>query len=46
MQRKLDLYRRYQNDYGVDFTDSEQDKIMTNYNETGVEVIVRKKISL
>ena len=44
MERKLDVYKRYRDDFGVDFTQTERDKILNNYDQTGVEVLVGKKM--
>ena len=44
MERKLDVYKRYRDDFGVDFTQTERDKILNNYDRTGVEVLVGKKM--
>jgi hypothetical protein len=44
MERKLDVYKRYRDDFGVDFTQTEREKILNNYDRTGVEVLVGKKM--
>lgn len=44
MERKLEVYKRYRDDFGVDFSKTERDLILNNFNTTGVEVMVGKKM--
>lgn len=44
MEKKLDIYRRYKDELGISLTKNERKKILNKFNETGVEVILGRKL--
>jgi hypothetical protein len=44
MEKKMLIYRHYRDEFGVDFTQTERNKIITTYDSAGVEVLVGKKM--
>ena len=46
MEKKLDVYTQYRNDYGVEFSKTERDKVLRKFDTTGVEIMVGRKMFL
>jgi len=44
MERKLEIYKRYREDHGVEFSQTERDKVLNSHDRTGVEVLIGKKM--
>jgi hypothetical protein len=40
----LEVYRRYKEEYGVEFTKQEQKTLLRDFSTVGVEVVVGKKM--
>ena len=44
MERKLDIYRRYKDQMGVSLTKNERTKVLKQYDSTGVEILMGRKM--
>ena len=44
MEKKLDIYRHYKDQLGITLTKKERKKVLDKYNETGVEVLMGRKL--
>ena len=44
MERKLHIYRRYKDDLGVSLTKKERENVLTNFDSTGVEILMGRKM--
>ena len=44
MERKLDIYRRYKDEMGVSLTKNERTKVLKQYDSTGVEILMGRKM--
>ena len=44
MEKKLDIYKRYKNDLGITLTKGERKKVLSKFDETGVEVLMGRKL--
>ena len=44
MERKLDIYRKYKDEMGVSLTKNERTKVLKDYDATGVEILMGRKM--
>lgn len=44
MEKKLDIYRRYKDELGISLTKRERQKVLNKFDETGVEVLLGRKL--
>ena len=44
MEKKLDIYRRYKDDLGISLSKNERKKVLSKFDETGVEVLLGRKL--
>ena len=44
MEKKLDIYRRYKDELGISLTKNERKKVLSKFDETGVEVLLGRKL--
>lgn len=44
MEKKLDIYKRYKHELGITLTKNERKRVLNKFDETGVEVLMGRKL--
>ena len=44
MERKLDIYKKYHNKFGVSLSKNQRQKLMDTYDEPTVELLLGRKL--
>jgi len=44
MEKKLDIYKHYKDELGIKLSNTERKKVLSKFDETGVEVLMGRKL--